>query len=246
MPSNDLVYGRHPVQELLRASKRRLQKLWVGQGQDPAVTQEIVQRARDRGAVIEFVPRGRLDGLVRGAHHQGFVAQAEPISYGSLADFLHEHDADPSLFVLGLDELQDPQNVGAILRSAAFFGAAAVLVPKWRSAPVSEAAYRASAGGAEHLTFLRVTNVAESILQLQEARFVVWGAAMEGVPAWSARKAERMALFVGNEAEGLRRLVKERCDQLVSIPRHGKLDSLNVGAAAAALMYECLRAAPVR
>ena len=132
--------------------------------------------------------------------------------------------------VVGLDEIQDPHNVGAILRSAGFFGVSAALVPKWRSAPVGETAARVSSGAIDHVPLIRVTNLAESIRELQAADFEVIGADMEGDPIDAHPVSPRTALIFGSEGHGLRRLVRERCDKLLKIPGAGQVGSLNVPA----------------
>ena len=235
------VYGRHPVFEVLRAGKRKLHKLWIAEGVSGEGIDQIVDLARKRGFGFDRVPRMRLDQTVRG-HHQGVAAQVSDPSYVTLDSFLHETKDRKRLFILGLDEIQDPQNVGAILRSAGFFGVDAVLIPRFRSAPVSDVAQRASAGALEHLTLIEVKNLAEAVLDLQEKGFQVYGADMAGEPVWRVPRHDRQALILGNEGDGLRRLVRERCDKLIGIPGRGKVQSLNVGSAGTALMYElCAR-----
>jgi 23S rRNA (guanosine2251-2'-O)-methyltransferase len=234
------VYGRHPVLEVLQAGKRKLAKLYIAQGIEGDVITQIMTLARERRVVIDRVPRMRLDQMVRG-HHQGVAAQTSSTEYGKLDDFLHENKDKKSLFIVALDEIQDPQNIGSILRSAAFFGVDAVIVPLWRSAPVGDTALRASSGALEHLTLLRVKNLAEAVLELQEAGFQVYGADMSGEAVWNLSPSPRQALIMGSEGEGLRHLVRERCDKLIGIPARAKVKSLNVGSATAILLYEFFR-----
>jgi len=236
----ELVYGRHPVLEALRAGKRKIQKIFLVEGIEGEIFNQVSTLARKRHAPIERVPKMRLDQLTRG-HHQGVAAQVSDTTYGNLDDFLRAHVDKKALFIVALDEIQDPQNIGSILRSAGFFGVDAVLVPRWRSAPVGETATRISAGALEHLSLLQVKNLAEAVLQLQDAGFQVLGADMRGEPIWAIERHARQALILGNEGEGLRRLVRERCDKLVGIPARAKVQSMNVGSAAAVLLYEFFR-----
>jgi 23S rRNA (guanosine2251-2'-O)-methyltransferase len=143
--------------------------------------------------------------------------------------------------VLLLDEIEDPQNIGAILRSAGFFGVTAVVVPRWRSAPVGNTALRASSGAAEHIPAIRVRNLVDAIDKLKDAGFEVIGADMTGEPVWRHVRAPRQALVLGSEGRGLRRLVKEHCDKLIGIPAQSPIGSLNVGSATAILLYELFR-----
>jgi 23S rRNA (guanosine2251-2'-O)-methyltransferase len=234
--NSEYVYGRRPVFEVFSAGKRSVHKLWVMEGINGGVIDDVLRLATEQGVAIDRVHRARLDNMVRG-NHQGLIAQVSATKFGDLHEFLREEKDAKSLFLVALDELQDPQNIGSILRSAGFFGVDAVLLPRWRSAPVSEAAARASAGALEHLTLLRVKNMAETVLDLQKEGFQVWGADMAGKPLAELSPSPRQALILGNEGEGIRRLVKERCDTLVKIPGAGKVDSLNVGSAAAILIY---------
>jgi 23S rRNA (guanosine2251-2'-O)-methyltransferase len=257
----EYIYGRRPVLEALRARGRTLHKIWVGEGTHG--TEEILRLARERGVPVERARREQLDTRVQG-HHQGVVAQASSAKYLELEDFLSslpspcsgegvrsmgEGTLSPSLsregrggvVILALDEVQDPHNVGAILRSAGFFGVSAAIVPRWRSAPVGETAARVSSGAIEHVPLVRVRNLAEALNTLKEAGFEVIGADMEGGPLEGFEPASRTALVFGSEGKGLRRLVRERCDKLLKISGQGPVGSLNVGAAAAIFLHHFCR-----
>jgi len=235
---NDLVYGRRPVLELLQAGKRSVHKLWIAQGTHG--TEEILRLARERGAPVEFVPRHLLDNKIR-AHHQGILAQASAAAYLELDEFLKRSKGDVSSLLVVLDEIQDPHNIGAILRSAGFFGVSAAIVPRWRSAPVGETAARVSSGAIEHIPLIRVGNLAESINELKEAGFEVIGADMDGSSLGDHQPHKRTVLVFGSEGKGLRRLVRDRCDKLLKIPGGGQVGSLNVSAAAAIFLYAFCR-----
>jgi len=235
------IYGRRPVMEVLQAKRRSIHKLWLAEHSEGEIVGEILALARARGVTMEWVPRTRLDRMAPG-HHQGVVAQVSETAYLELDEFLAGVKGR-EVFLLALDEIQDPQNLGAVLRNAGFFGVTAAIVPRWRSAPVSEAAVRTSAGAAEHVPFIRVRNLADAILQLKDEGFEVVGADAGGTPLWDYKPSARTVLVLGNEGQGLRRLVRERCDKLLGIPPRGPVQSLNVGSAAAVFLYEFCRAA---
>jgi len=235
----ELIFGRHPLTEALKAKKRTIRKLWVLTGLEGEGVHDILHEAKQRGIPIEWTSRDHLTRLCRG-NHQGFVAQAETTHYQDFESFLKNLESKRALLV-AFDEIQDPQNVGAILRSAGFFGVDAAIMPKWRNAPIAEGAQRASSGAMEHINLIQVVNIVQTIDTAKEAGFEVIGAEMEGQAIWKYERPDRVLLVLGSEGKGLRRLVREHCDQLISIPRQGPLDSLNVSAAAAILLYELVR-----
>src|ERR1700687_3663154 len=200
--STDFIYGRRPVLEVLRAGGRPLHKLWIAEGTHG--TEEILRLARERGVPVERARRDQLDKRVSG-HHQGVVAQASAASYLDLERILSQLNPSAPATLVALDEIQDPHNVGAILRSAGFFGASAAIVPRWRSAPVGETAARVSSGAIEHVPLIRVRNLADAILTLKEAGFEVIGADMEGSPLEEHEPSSRTALVFGSGGEGGKR-----------------------------------------
>ncbi len=228
----DLLYGRQPILEALKAGRREFQKLWIQDGATGDTLPEIIRLAREKNIPVEWSKRDQMDLRVNG-NHQGVVAIATEVSYQRLEDLISDLVPTDVSVVLLLDEIQDPQNVGAILRSAGFFGVKGVVMPKWRTAPVSPAAARVSSGGVDRVPVIRVTNLNQAIHDLKEAGFDVVGADMEGTPLDSYPAGHRTAIVMGSEGSGLRRLVRERCDKLLKISGSGELDSLNVGAAAA-------------
>lgn len=239
-PSTDLVYGRRPIFEVLQAGKRGLHKLWVATGVGGGIITDVINLAKERGVPIEWSTRERLDQMVQG-HHQGLVAQVSAIQYQELDEFIKTLPRSSDTILVALDEIQDPQNIGAILRSSGFFGVAGVLVPRWRSAPVGDTAMRTSAGAIEHVPVVRVRNLADAVLTLKEAGFFVYGADMDGSPIEKEQLSGPAVLVMGSEGEGLRRLVKERCDKLIGIPARAAVGSLNVGSATAVLLFEFFR-----
>jgi 23S rRNA (guanosine2251-2'-O)-methyltransferase len=236
----EFIYGRQPILEALKANRRKLDKIWVQDGLSGENVREILQQVKAKGIPIEWVRQDQLDKRVQG-HHQGMVAEASAVLFHDLDGFLAQLPSAAPAILVALDEIQDPHNVGAILRSAGFFGVAGALVLKWRSAPVGETAARVSSGAIDHVPLMRIANLATSITQLQKAGFDVIGADMEGAPLESHVPHPRSVLVFGSEGSGLRRLVRERCDKLVRIPGSGHVASLNVSAAAAIFLYEFCR-----
>ncbi len=240
-PPSDVIYGRRPVLEALKAQTRSLHKIWIADGTHG--TEEIHQMARERGVPVERAHRRDLDHRAGGGHHQGIVAQASAAGYLELEDFLQKVKDAQDVVVIALDEIQDPHNIGAILRSAAYFGVRGAIVPRWRSGPVGETAARVSSGGIEHVPLIRVRNLAEAVLALQEAGFEVIGADMGGSPLEDYVPGRKTAIIFGSEGSGLRRLVRERCDKLLKVLGSGKVSSLNVSAAAAIFLHHFSRKA---
>ena len=235
-----MICGRRPVFEAFQVGKRSFHKLWMVEGSGGGITEEILRMARERGVPIEWTKREWLDRIAPG-HHQGIMVQAAATEFLELEDFLPKLQQDKTCLILALDEIQDPQNMGAILRNAGFFGVSAAIVPRWRSAPVGETATRASSGAIEHVPLIRVQNLVEGMQLLRDQGFQILGADAEGSPLWNHPKAQRTVLVLGSEGKGLRRLVRERCDKLIAIPRRTPVDSLNVASAAAIFLYEFFR-----
>jgi 23S rRNA (guanosine2251-2'-O)-methyltransferase len=234
--SQDLVYGRHPVLELLKAEENRVNKLWLLHGAGGGMD-EVVRLARERGVVFQWVDRKRLNEMTRTANHQGVVARVAAFAYADLFEVLDK--GTPSGLLL-LDGIEDPHNLGAILRNAAFFKAPAVVIPRWRSAGMSGAVLKASAGALQKVPLAQVANIAQAILDLKERNYWVYGADASGGSCESFQFNDPFALVIGAEGQGLHRLVKERCDGLVAVPGGG-MESLNASCASAVLLYESFR-----
>jgi 23S rRNA (guanosine2251-2'-O)-methyltransferase len=230
-PSGDVLYGRNPVREALRAGRRRLHMIWA----TPAAAREPWLAGRDVTVVDadEIAERAASDA------HQGVCALADPYPYADAAELLRR--TDPWLVVL--DEVQDPQNVGAICRTAECAGADGVILPERRSAEVTPAVCKASAGAVEWLAVARVRNVADFLGQARAAGCWSYGAAAAGgaVPYTEPDWRGGVVLVMGAEGKGLRPRVAAACDQLVALPLRGHVESLNVSAAAAVLLYEILQ-----
>lgn len=231
------MIGRIPVLECLRAGRRRPLRLLLLRGGEGL--EEIRRAARD--VPCEELPRDQLDKITRGQVHQGVVLRAAPLPMPDLRGWLADNPG-PDTFVVVLDEVADPQNFGAIIRSAAALGAAAVIFGKDRAAPLSPAAVKAAAGAAERIDLIQVPNIPNALKQLGGAGFWATGLAGEADrDLWDVDLTGRCALVFGSEGDGLRRLVRERCDHLARIPMHAGIGSLNVGACAAIALAECLR-----
>ncbi|MHB8420908.1 MAG: 23S rRNA (guanosine(2251)-2'-O)-methyltransferase RlmB [Myxococcales bacterium] len=234
-----IVFGIHPVKELLERRPEEVEKLHVATGAGRAVA-DVIDRARAAGVRGRPTPRGELDRLAAGGNHQGVVAEVAEFRYADLEDLLQPGEG-PMLLVL-LDGIEDPQNFGAIVRSAHALGATGVVIPQDRAAGVSAAAVKASAGAVEKSRIARVVNLSRAIERIQESG--TWVAALEAQgekPLWEADLTGPLALVVGSEGKGIRPLVRRHCDLSVGIPMAGTLGSLNAAAAAAVALYEIVR-----
>ncbi len=232
-----LIYGFHPVREALRNRPAQLERVVFGERAQRARVLELEKLCRKAGIAVESVPVESLDKLTSGAVHNGFVAE---IRGGAIASAASRAGADPGLVVL-LEDVQDPRNLGAILRVCEGAGVGRVLIRDRGSAPLSAAAVKTSAGASEHLDIERVTNSAHEIEQLQKDGFWVYGADGEGEPVWDVDLTGNVCLCLGGEEKGLRPRTRQLCDRLVSLPMRGRVESLNVATASAALLYEALR-----
>ncbi len=235
---HDVVYGVHPVEEALQAGRRCLQ-LFVRD--ETAERREVVRLARAQGVPVHRAGAPELARLAHGGNHQGVVALFAPFAYADFNRVLADLAVADDALVIVLDSVTDAGNLGAILRTAAAAGAHAVVIPQDRSARVTPAAVRASAGAADRIPVVRVVNLARALGDLKKAGCWVYGADMAGQPVWKTDLRGKVALVLGGEEKGLRRLVAENCDAILSIPMPGRFESLNVGAAAAVLIFEAVR-----
>jgi 23S rRNA (guanosine2251-2'-O)-methyltransferase len=239
-----VVYGVNPVRELLRAGGEGLAELWLVEGgARPRAFAELERLARERGAKVRAAPRPRLDRLAGAAAHQGVVAVVADYRYRELEDLLAAARArgEPPLLVV-LDGVEDPQNLGAVVRSAHALGAHGVVVPRDRAAGVTPAAAKASAGAVEHCPVARVANLARTLEALKEAGLWSVAAVPDGERTLAVVDLSGpVALVVGGEGEGVRPLVRRTCDFTARIPMAGRVGSLNASAAAAIALYEAAR-----
>lgn len=237
------LFGRNPVLELLRARRRQVEEIAVlSEGRGPAL-QELLGLARRSGVKISYRTRDQLTAIAGTPHHQGVVARVAGAEYASLDDVLSvpSQRSEPAFF-LALDQVQDPRNLGAILRSAEVMGVHGAIVPKHHAVGLTSAAAKSAMGALEHLPVARETNISQALDILKKDGVWIVGSVVRGGRApWEVDLSGPMCLVLGGEGPGLRPLVAKGCDFLVSIPMRGQVESLNVGAAAAILCYEVRR-----
>lgn len=239
--NNDLIAGRNAVSEALR-SQRSINKILLQEGTHGGSLGEIIALAKEKGVPVETVKAEKLDKLAKGLRHQGVAALAAPIAFRTLDDvFARAAEKNEEPFILLLDELQDPQNVGALIRSADAAGVHGVLMPRRRSCPLNAVVAKISAGAVEYVPVVQIGNIAQTIEELKQRSCWVVGADMDGVDFYAANMTGPIVLVIGAEGRGLGRLVKQKCDDVVSIPMNGGVNSLNASAAGAVLMYEVVR-----
>ena len=238
----DIIAGRNAVSEALRAG-RTIDSLYIQRGERSGALSALVAKAKAAGAAIKEADPRKLDHLCGGANHQGVVAVAAVKEYATVEDLfqLAQERGEPPFFVL-CDELEDPHNLGAIIRTAECAGAHGVIIPKRRSAGLTAVVAKTSAGAVSHLPVARVANLPSLLKQLKKEGLWIFGAAADGpVSLYEADLKGPAAIVIGSEGSGMSRLVAETCDVLVRIPMKGKLNSLNASAAAAILLYEAVR-----
>jgi 23S rRNA (guanosine2251-2'-O)-methyltransferase len=242
MSPDDRVYGRNPVLELLRSSGRRADEVAVlAGGRGPLA--EVVALARRAGVKVSFRTREQLTAMAGSQDHQGVVARVTAAEYVDIEDVLEIPRArGEAAFVIALDQVQDPRNLGALLRTADAFGAHGVVIPKHHAVGLTEAAARTAMGAMEHVRVARATNLVAALEKLKESGVWIYGTTLvDGVAPWAADLRGPICLVLGSEGEGLRPLVARACDVMLSIPIAGTVGSLNVSAAGAVLAYEVAR-----
>ena len=247
-----LIMGRNAVREAVR-SGRSVDKILVTKEIDGSL-REIINLARDNNIRVDSVVREKLDELCmpfghgqKTGNHQGIVAMVPGVEYCEIADILNfAKEKGEKPFIIILDGIEDPHNLGSIIRSAVCAGAHGIIIPRRRAVSVPAAACKASAGAVEYAHIARVANIANAIARLKDEGLWIAGADMSGTAMTSARMEGALALVIGSEGDGIGRLVKEKCDFLVSIPMFGQIDSLNAAVAAAVLMFEKRRQDGIR
>lgn len=237
-----LIEGRNAVIEALRAGTA-IDKIYIARGETDATLGHIASTARNKGIVVAEADRRKLDGMSRTKSHQGVIAVAAVREYASVDDILSAaREKGESPLIVVCDELSDPHNLGAVIRTAECAGAHGVIIPKRRSAGLTAVVAKTSAGAVAHVPVARVPNLPALLDDLKKQGVWVFGTAADGATAlYDADLKGPAAIVIGSEGSGMGRLVAERCDFLVSIPMRGKLSSLNASAAAAILLYEAVR-----
>jgi 23S rRNA (guanosine2251-2'-O)-methyltransferase len=240
------IYGLIPVLEALRAGSKRIEQITIAEGARHERLRELLDLAKRARVPVHRAPRSALDRTLPGATHQGVIARSAAASYRDADELLAELSskvgtASPPL-ILGLDAVEDPRNLGAILRTAECAGVGGVFIPERRAVGLTATVAKAAAGALAYISVARVTNLVQLIEQLKQRNIWVVGAAADGTSDYTEWDwTVPSALFLGGEASGLHRLVRERCDALVRIPLLGRLESLNVSVAAGVILYEALR-----
>ncbi|GGE54238.1 23S rRNA (guanosine(2251)-2'-O)-methyltransferase RlmB [Pullulanibacillus camelliae] len=236
--TNEFIIGRHPVTEAL-TSGREINKIWINEkskGFDPKVLKTI----KESKIKFQFVPKQKLDQLAGTSSHQGIVASVAAHQYASIDTLFERAEAKGELpFFIVLDGLEDPHNLGSVLRTADAVGAHGVIIPKNRAVGLTLTVAKASTGAIEHIPVARVTNLARTMDKLKERGVWFVGTAAEAEQSFKQMTTDvPLCMVIGNEGKGISRLIREKCDYLVSIPMRGHVTSLNASVAAALLMYE--------
>ncbi|MFC4620224.1 23S rRNA (guanosine(2251)-2'-O)-methyltransferase RlmB [Camelliibacillus cellulosilyticus] len=239
--NNEIIVGRHPVAEAIR-SGREINKIWINK-QSQALSHELMRTAKERQVTIQFVPKQRLEQITGTAQNQGIAASVAAHRYAMIDDlFKKAEEAGASPFFIMLDGLEDPHNLGSILRTADAVGAHGVIIPKQRAVGLTSVVAKASTGAIEYIPVTRVTNLARTMDELKERGVWFIGTDANGEQDYRQIDGDMaLCLVIGSEGKGLSRLVRDKCDFLTRIPMAGKVTSLNASVAAALLMYEIYR-----
>lgn len=235
------IFGRNPVMEALKGN-RTINKIWIAKGEQNGSIREIINLAKENRIMIQQVEREKLNKMFPGENHQGVAASIATADYVDWQDILEiARKKGEAPFLVILDELEDPHNLGAILRSVDAVGAHGVIIPKRRAVPLTEGVAKASAGAVEHVPVARVGNIVQVMESLKKEGVWIAGATMGGVEMTKQDLTGPLALVIGSEGKGLGKLVQESCDFIVSIPMHGAVNSLNASVATGILLYEAYR-----
>ena len=235
---NDIIAGRNPVMEAIR-SGRSIESILVAKGERSGSVVAIIAKAKQKNIPVKDVDSKKLDFLAKGVNHQGIVAQCAVKEYSALEDiFALAEERGESPFIIVLDKIEDPHNLGGIIRTAECAGAHGVIIPERRSAGLSYTVEKTSAGALEYMPVVRVKNISAVLQKLKDKGIWVYGADMDGEHYKKINFDGAVALVIGNEGKGISPLVAKDCDVIVSLPMKGKINSLNASVAAGILMYE--------
>ncbi|MBQ3418418.1 MAG: 23S rRNA (guanosine(2251)-2'-O)-methyltransferase RlmB [Ruminococcus sp.] len=235
---DEILVGRNPIVEAIN-SDRSIIKIMTAKGSHGSSAAEIIKKAKAKGIPVVEVDIKKLDYMTGGATHQGVAAVCAAADYAEVEDILSlAQERGESPFIVILDGIEDPHNLGAIVRSAECAGAHGVIIKKRHGAGLTFTAYKAAAGALEYVPVARVTNIADTIEDLKKKNIWVYGADMDGADYRECDFSGAAALVIGSEGKGISRLVREKCDQIVSLPLKGKINSLNASVAAGILMYK--------
>ena len=238
----DLIAGRNAVTEAIKGD-RTIDALYVAKGQTEGSINSIISLAKEKKLVIKEVDKKKLDSLCGGVVHQGVAVRVTPFKYCEVADILSlakEKGEEP--FIVILDEIEDPHNLGSIIRTAELCGVHGIIIPKRRNVGVTSTVYKSSVGAVEHMKVAKVTNINQVIDELKEEGIWVYGADIAGVEySYEVNFSGPCALIIGSEGRGISKLTLKKCDKLVKIPMVGKINSLNASVAGGIMMYEVLK-----
>lgn len=238
----DQVEGRNPVRELLLARRREVFRMYLAEGMQQSDADELGSMAEDAGVSVRSVSRRVLDQMAESGAHQGVLVTCGPYPYCTVEDVLNRAtSAGEDPFIVVAAHIQDPQNLGAIIRTSEEAGVHGVIIPRRRAAHITPAVVKASAGASEYMHVALVTNLVRTVRRLQEERIWMFAGDAAGVPVYDVNLSGAVGLCIGSEGEGVPRLLGQTCDGLVSVPSRGRVGSLNASAAGAVLMYEVVR-----
>jgi 23S rRNA (guanosine2251-2'-O)-methyltransferase len=235
----ELIFGIHPIRETLKNRKRQVLQLYIIENK--AVNrqvEEVIRLAKTNNVKIKSIEERLMDNLTNGANHQGVVARVEPLKTMRLTNAIFEAAGNKKELWLAIDEVTDPQNLGSMLRSAACLGFTTILLPQRRTVGITATVHKVACGALETLRIVEVTNLNTALLDLKDEGFWVYGADMDGKPLQKVDYAYPAVLVIGSEGTGLREKTKEHCDEVISIPQQGGVNSLNASSAAAIIMYD--------
>ncbi len=239
--NQDYIIGKNPVIEALK-SDRDVNKILIAEGSQKGQMQQVIGLAKEKNVLVQFVPKKKIDGLVEG-NHQGVIAQVAAYQYAELDDLfsIAEQRNEAPFFIL-LDEIEDPHNLGSIIRTADAVGAHGIIIPKRRAVGLTATVAKASTGAIEYIPVVRVTNMARTIDELKERGVWIAGTDASGKEDFRTFDGTLpLGLVIGSEGKGIGRLVRDKCDFLIRLPMKGQVTSLNASVAAALLMYEVFR-----
>ena len=234
---SDKLFGRNAVLEAIKSGNRTINKILISKTAHGSALGEIIKLAKQKGIVINSVPPEKLDKFEH-KNTQGVVAEVSATDYVELEDLIDTVKNKKNGFLVLLDSIKDPHNLGAIIRNAVCFGASGVIVPKWRSATINETVERTSAGAIEHIKIARITNTSQAILKLKENGFWILGAENGNNEITDTNIPFPAVLVMGSEGFGIHQKVKEKCDLILTIPQKNTISSLNVSCASAIILYE--------
>lgn len=239
--ASDYIIGKNPVIEALK-SERDINKIWIAEGSNRGQMNQITSLAKEGNVLVQFVPKKKIDQMTEG-NHQGVVAQVAAYEYAEVDDILSAAEKrNEAPFIILLDELEDPHNLGSILRTADAVGAHGVIIPKRRAVGLTATVAKASTGAIEYIPVARVTNLARTIDELKDRGVWIVGTDAKGKEDYRNVDGKMpIGLVIGSEGKGMGRLVKEKCDFLLRLPMQGSVTSLNASVAASLLMYEVYR-----